>query len=46
MGVVYKITSPTGKIYVGKTYNFRKRMTWHKYATKKGSKIILHNSII
>jgi group I intron endonuclease len=45
MGVIYKITSPTGKLYVGKTYDLRKRINCHKCAAKKGSNIILHNSI-
>lgn len=45
MGVIYKITSPTNKIYVGKTYDLRKRINCHKSCVRKGSNIILHNSI-
>lgn len=45
MGIIYKISSPTKKIYVGKTYDLRKRINCHKHASKKDSNIILHNSI-
>ncbi len=45
MTVIYKITSPSGKLYVGKTYDLRKRVNCHKCATRKGSSVILHNSI-
>jgi group I intron endonuclease len=29
--IIYKLTSPTGKIYVGRTHNFEDRMVQHKY---------------
>ena len=45
MGVIYKITSPSGKIYVGKTYDLRKRINSHKCSAKAGKNIMLHNSI-
>lgn len=45
MGVIYKITSPSNRTYVGKTYDLRKRKNAHKAAVKRGSKNILHNSI-
>lgn len=45
MGVIYKIQSPSGKTYVGKTYDLRKRINAHKRSVRKGSSIILHNSI-
>lgn len=45
MGIIYKITSPSSKIYVGKTYDLRKRINAHKLKVRKGSSIILHNSI-
>lgn len=45
MGLIYKITSPNNKLYVGKTYDLRKRINAHKCATKYGKNIILHNSI-
>lgn len=46
MGVVYKITSPTGKVYVGKTYNLKARIADYKHRSKKRhKKIIILNSI-
>lgn len=45
MGVIYKITSPTNKLYVGKTYNLKHRIASHKCASKQGKNLILHNSI-
>lgn len=45
MGVIYKIKSPSDKLYVGKTYNLRKRINAHKCSAKKGKNILLHNSI-
>lgn len=46
MGVIYKITSPSNRVYIGKTYDLRKRINCHKNASKKnGTSIILHNSI-
>lgn len=35
-GVIYKITSPTGKCYIGKTVNFKKRMADYKALRCKG----------
>lgn len=45
MGFIYKITSPNNKVYVGKTYNLKKRINSHRCSAKKGNNIILHNSI-
>tara|TARA_R110000868_G_scaffold180622_2_gene421257 strand:+ start:15752 stop:16645 length:894 start_codon:yes stop_codon:yes gene_type:complete len=46
MGVIYKITSPSNKIYVGKTYNLNRRVASHKWAaTRTNKNILLHNSI-
>lgn len=45
MGVIYKITTPSNKLYVGKTYDLRKRINAHKCAVKYGKNIMLHNSI-
>lgn len=45
MGVIYKIVSPSKKVYIGKTYDLRKRINAHKCKTRKGSNILLHNSI-
>ena len=46
MGVIYKITNPSDRIYVGKTYNLASRIASHKCCAKKTTKaIILYNSI-
>ena len=45
MGVIYKIASPTGRTYIGKAKDLRKRINSHKCASKKGLNILLHNSI-
>ncbi len=46
MGIIYKITSPSGRIYIGKTKNFTKRVSSYKSEVKKNKKeIIIHNSI-
>ena len=45
MGVIYSIMNPKGKLYVGKTYDLRKRINCHKHCARKGSSIIIHNSI-
>lgn len=34
MKCIYKITTPSGRIYVGQTVNFRRRMTEHRYLVK------------
>ena len=37
---IYKITSPTGKIYIGQSVDIKKRWNHHKYAKdKKCSKL-------
>jgi len=38
---IYKLTSPSGKVYIGRTDNFDRRMIEHK----AGSKKILHRSL-
>lgn len=43
--VIYKITNPTGKIYIGKTNNFCNRMNSYKNLNNKSQKAI-HASII
>ena len=43
MGVIYKITSPSGKVYVGQTKNYKQRMTEHK--SKNSNCILLRNAI-
>jgi group I intron endonuclease len=43
--VIYKITNPTGRIYIGKTSNLKTRTTAYKNANCKDQKA-LYNSII
>lgn len=43
--IVYKYTSPSGKHYIGKTYNERMRKYYHNYDTKKGSMKPFHCAI-
>lgn len=47
--VIYKITSPAGKVYIGQTINFESRMTKHKSVSEcpnaKGYSTILCNAI-
>lgn len=46
MGFIYTIISPSRKLYVGKTYDLKKRIASHKCASKNDkTNIILHNSI-
>ena len=45
MGVIYKITSPSARIYVGKAKNLRTRINSHKYATRRGYNYLINNSI-
>lgn len=45
MGVIYKITSPSNRVYVGKTFDLRKRVNVHKSAARTGKKLFLSNSI-
>lgn len=42
---IYKITSPSGKIYIGKTYSMKKRMRHYKYGDYKGQ-TRLYSSLI
>jgi group I intron endonuclease len=45
MGLIYKITSPSNRIYVGQTNDFRKRLNAHRNSMKrKSSNVILINS--
>lgn len=44
MGVIYKITSPTGRIYVGKTKRPKIRVWEYRWRSKK-RKSIVHDSI-
>lgn len=44
-GIIYKITSPSGKIYVGSTKDFKQRMRHYERAHCK-AQVRLYNSII
>lgn len=44
-GIVYKITSPSGSVYIGQTKNLYKRLNRYKNASCK-SQIHLYNSIV
>lgn len=46
MIVIYKITSPTGKIYIGQTCNFAQRMRAYSKMNKKSSQAKIRNSIL
>ena len=45
MCVIYKITSPTGRVYIGQTINFKKRLSQYKNIECKNQKF-LYNSLI
>lgn len=46
MGVIYKISSPSGRLYIGQTRNLRKRINAYKCDIEKNMKDIkLHNSL-
>lgn len=45
MIVIYKITSPTGKVYIGQTWNFKRRMYEYKSLNIK-RQVYLYNSFI
>lgn len=45
MGVIYKITSPTGRVYIGQTINFLKRMGDYKRCVRYGSGVMVVNSL-
>lgn len=46
MGIIYKITSPAGRMYVGQTFDMRKRLNAHRHSMKKknSTHVILINS--
>jgi group I intron endonuclease len=35
LNIIYKLTSPSGKVYIGRTQNFERRMIEHKSAANK-----------
>lgn len=45
MDVIYKIISPSGKIYIGRTKNFNNRMNEHKQCAKKNSTNSIYKAI-
>lgn len=45
MGFIYKITSPTNKIYIGKTYCIKKRLSDYKFSRGRNKKSIVMDSI-
>lgn len=45
IGYIYKITSPTGKIYVGKTNNLRNRICAYRNAHKSNTNTLIYTSI-
>lgn len=45
MGFIYKITSPNGKVYVGKTYNLKNRISDYRCKRHRSKKSIIISSI-
>jgi group I intron endonuclease len=45
MGIIYKITSPTNRLYIGQTTNYPKRLGDYKRCSRYKGKSIVHNSI-
>lgn len=45
MVVIYKIESPSGKVYIGQTWNYKKRMSGYKNISCKGQPK-LYNSLL
>ncbi len=46
MGFIYKITSPTNKIYIGKTYCVKQRLSDYRYLRGRNKKSIILDSIL
>jgi group I intron endonuclease len=44
-GFIYKITSPSGKIYIGQTFNFERRMSSYRSGYCKNQKILFRSLI-
>jgi group I intron endonuclease len=45
MDIIYKLTSPSGKHYIGRTHDFSERMAGHKYKSKIDSQFPIHKAI-
>lgn len=43
--IIYKLTSPSGKIYIGRTANYKKRLIDHEYQAKNGVQRPLYKAI-
>jgi len=43
MGVIYKITNPNGRIYVGKTWNLKRRISDYKYKLNGRTSIVINS---
>lgn len=43
VGIIYKITSPSGKVYVGKTKNFQKRLNRYKNLECKNQRLLYYS---
>ncbi len=44
-GYIYKITSPSGRIYIGQTFNFEKRMNSYRIGDCKKQKILFKSFV-
>lgn len=44
-GIIYKYTSPSGKCYIGQTYNPKQRAQRHKLDAQNGSNLNFHKAI-
>jgi group I intron endonuclease len=42
---IYKLTSPSGKVYIGRTNNFKQRMLSHESSANRGEKRPIYDSI-
>lgn len=42
---IYKLTSPSGKVYIGRAVHFKKRMSTHKHSAKSGVRRPLYEAI-
>ncbi len=45
MEIIYKLTSPSGKYYIGRTKDFSQRMIEHKSEAKRNSNRSIHKAI-
>ena len=45
VGVIYKLTSPSGKVYIGQSINFKERLKKYRLNSKKSIGAALHAAI-